>query len=422
MIVLFSDTHKQNGVSESARYTSSTINESSNGKCASRFTSKKTPRNLTIVQPTVTESSPNTPSKGLTVDLSSASFAGGMPRTPLTPSTIFNFELPHSPGLPHSPAYVDSRPRAFSFGKVHTPLVQQQKQRPEEIIQVSIPTTLEEVIEDSDSTSKKSFVQSEEARTNWRSIWIMAFILFLVKMQFSVYYATVWPFLQEMDPTATTTFYGFMTASYSLGAALSAPLFGYWSNKMKQIKLPAVTGIVVMFMSNLCFMFIEFIPTNRKYFLLLARLGHGIGIGASILLQTYSAIASANKDKSTAAAISDGAYCLGLAFGPAFEIIPISVFQLVFAPLGYPGISIGPLAISMYTAPAYAANAMVLLALFFIIFIFNEQLTETLSEENSENGQPNSFEFVSVLILSMSLGIGLLCSLFNQTKFIIHFR
>ncbi|VDK21528.1 unnamed protein product [Anisakis simplex] len=147
----------------------------------------------------------------------------------------------------------------------------------------------------------------------------MAFILFLVKMQFSVYYATVWPFLQEVC---------YLQEIFRvLGAALSAPLFGYWSNKMKQIKLPAVTGIVVMFMSNLCFMFIEFIPTNRKYFLLLARLGHGTGIGSFIRSHLFHTIASANKDKSTAAAISDGAYCLGLAFGPGF------LFDFLFVPL-----------------------------------------------------------------------------------------
>lgn len=70
-----------------------------------------------------------------------------------------------------------------------------------------------------------------------------------------------------------------MTASYSLGAALSAPIFGYFSNKMRQIKIPAIIGLFIIFLSNLCFMLIEFIPKNRKYFLLIARLGHGIGIG-----------------------------------------------------------------------------------------------------------------------------------------------
>ncbi|KHN74023.1 Major facilitator superfamily domain-containing protein 8 [Toxocara canis] len=312
---------------------------------------KKLPRNLVIVEKPVDAVSGPRSARDV-------SFAGGMPRTPLTPSTIFNFELPHSPGLPSSPAYVEQRQRTFSFNRV------------------SIPPTVEEVSEDSEIVSKNAVVQSETPSTNWKSVWIMGGILFLVKMQFAVYYASVWPFLQEVDSSATTTFYGFMTASYSLGAALSAPLFGYWSNKMRQIKIPAIVGLLIMLTSNLCFMLIELVPKNRKYFLLIARLGHGVGMGASILLQTYSAIASTNNDKSTAAAISDGAYCLGIAFGP--------VFQLVFAPLGHRGIGIGPLVISMYTAPAYAANGMIVLALLSTIFVFRERHAIPVSDGELE--------------------------------------
>ncbi|VDM38077.1 unnamed protein product [Toxocara canis] len=274
---------------------------------------KKLPRNLVIVEKPVDAVSGPRSARDV-------SFAGGMPRTPLTPSTIFNFELPHSPGLPSSPAYVEQRQRTFSFNRV------------------SIPPTVEEVSEDSEIVSKNAVVQSETPSTNWKSVWIMGGILFLVKMQFAVYYASVWPFLQEVDSSATTTFYGFMTASYSLGAALSAPLFGYWSNKMRQIKIPAIVGLLIMLTSNLCFMLIELVPKNRKYFLLIARLGHGVGM----------------------------------------------VFQLVFAPLGHRGIGIGPLVISMYTAPAYAANGMIVLALLSTIFVFRERHAIPVSDGELE--------------------------------------
>uniref|UniRef100_A0A915B8N9 Major facilitator superfamily (MFS) profile domain-containing protein n=1 Tax=Parascaris univalens TaxID=6257 RepID=A0A915B8N9_PARUN len=295
------------------------------------------------------------------------SFAGVMPRTPHTPSTIFNFELAHSPGLQDSPVYVEAHPRTFSFKRI------------------TAPSTVEEISAESEVASKKQFVHCDSPTTNWKSIWIMGIILFLVKMQFAVYYSSIWPFLQEVDSSATAIFYGFMTASYSLGAALSAPIFGYFSNKMRQIKIPAIIGLFIVFLSNSCFMLIELIPKNRKYFLLIARLGHGIGIGASILLQTYSAIASSEKDKSTAAAISDGAYCLGIAFGP--------VFQLIFSPLGYPGIAIGPFILNMYTASAFTANAMIVLALLFIIFVFSEQYNHIVNEEkfdkNISHALPN---------------------------------
>ncbi len=34
--------------------------------------------------------------------------------------------------------------------------------------------------------------------TDWRSVRLMAFILFLLKMQFSVFFASIWPYMQEV--------------------------------------------------------------------------------------------------------------------------------------------------------------------------------------------------------------------------------
>lgn len=65
-------------------------------------------------------------------------------------------------------------------------------------MQISIPSTVEEISAESEVTTKKRFTHSDSPTTNWKSIWIMGIILFLVKMQFAVYYASVWPFLQEV--------------------------------------------------------------------------------------------------------------------------------------------------------------------------------------------------------------------------------
>jgi hypothetical protein len=46
---------------------------------------------------------------------------------------------------------------------------------------------------------------------------------------------------------------------------------------------------------------------------------------------------------------------------------------MAFTPLGYPGVQLfGLISLNMYTAPAYVANAMVLIALVVIWLFFNE--------------------------------------------------
>uniref|UniRef100_A0A914RVD3 Major facilitator superfamily (MFS) profile domain-containing protein n=1 Tax=Parascaris equorum TaxID=6256 RepID=A0A914RVD3_PAREQ len=71
----------------------------------------------------------------------------------------------------------------------------------------------------------------------------------------------------------------------------------------------------------------------------------------------------------------------------------VAVFQLIFSPLGYPGIAIGPFILNMYTASAFTANAMIVLALLFIIFVFSEQYNHIVNEEKFDKswiGSPYS--------------------------------
>ncbi|MFH4981356.1 hypothetical protein AB6A40_008065 [Gnathostoma spinigerum] len=206
----------------------------------------------------------------------------------------------------------------------------------------------------------------------------MSLILLLTRMQYVVYFASLWPFLKSVDPSASPSFYGFMTAAYSIGVALSSPFFGMWSNRMKELKVPALFGMAVMIASNLCYIFVEFAPLlYRRYVLLTARSATGISAGVMTLMYTYPVISSSLSDKSTAAAFADGALSLGTAFGP--------FFQVAFAPLGYPGIYFGPMSISMCTGPAYAACIAVLLAALLMVFQFREN-TSIFVEKMRDEG------------------------------------
>lgn len=58
---------------------------------------------------------------------------------------------------------------------------------------------------------------------------------------------------------------------------------------------------------------------------------------------------------------------------------------MLFTPLGYPGVQIGPISLNMYTAPAYVANIMIIIALAVICLSFEESHS-AISSANSMHG------------------------------------
>ncbi|KAK6020430.1 hypothetical protein OSTOST_13916, partial [Ostertagia ostertagi] len=123
-------------------------------------------------------------------------------------------------------------------------------------------------------------------------------------------------------------------------------------------------SMVLMLISNAMYIIMHNFNGYGKYAMGVARLLAGIAAGGNSLLPTYWTYAAAPEDRSTAAALFDGAFCLGIALGPGF--------QLVFSPLSYPGTMIGRLWINMYTMPAIVANALVAVTLVIMMFFFEE--------------------------------------------------
>ncbi|PIO58792.1 hypothetical protein TELCIR_19763 [Teladorsagia circumcincta] len=122
--------------------------------------------------------------------------------------------------------------------------------------------------------------------------------------------------------------------------------------------------MVLMLISNAMYIIMHNFNGYGKYAMGVARLLAGIAAGGNSLLPTYWTYAAAPEDRSTAAALFDGAFCLGIALGPGF--------QLVFSPLSYPGTMIGRFWINMYTMPAIVANALVAVTLIIMMFFFVE--------------------------------------------------
>lgn len=74
--------------------------------------------------------------------------------------------------------------------------------------------------------------EESEPNTHWRSIYIAAALSFVGAVQFSLYFGGLWPYMKKIDDGISEQFFGITVAIYSLGQIISAPTFGWWSNKV----------------------------------------------------------------------------------------------------------------------------------------------------------------------------------------------
>jgi ceroid-lipofuscinosis MFS transporter 7 len=123
---------------------------------------------------------------------------------------------------------------------------------------------------------------SQEKKTDWPSIAIAAIVNFFTAVQFSIYFSSLWPYLEQVDANASEQFFGYITAGYSVGQAVSSPLLGWWSNRlMGRARPPVLTGIFCMLIGNMGYAAISMLERNQRFLMLIARIVTGIGGGES---------------------------------------------------------------------------------------------------------------------------------------------
>ncbi|KAK0394103.1 hypothetical protein QR680_000566 [Steinernema hermaphroditum] len=256
--------------------------------------------------------------------------------------------------------------------------------------------------ETSSVRSTKEILPSE-APTDWRSIYVAAALGLSCSVQFSLYFTSLWPYLNIIDKDATETFFGFIIAAYSLGQILASPSFGYWSNRIKSIKLPMFTGIVFMFIGNVIYLSTELLPGGQRFAMLIARFITGIGSANVTLVKTYASTSCNPTDRPKALAYVTGGIAFGMTIGPAIQVI--------FTPIGYPGLLFFKgLSFNMYTASAYAACIMNILSAIALAMIFKENYVGIVKEMSKEEESGFSidlnpvpkFDWVAVVLCNIT--------------------
>ncbi|XP_055131876.1 major facilitator superfamily domain-containing protein 8 isoform X14 [Symphalangus syndactylus] len=120
----------------------------------------------------------------------------------------------------------------------------------------------------------------EHYKSRWRSIRILYLTMFLSSVGFSIVILSIWPYLQKIDPTADTSFLGWVIASYSLGQMIASPIFGLWSNYRPR-KEPLIVSILISVAANCLYAYLHIPASHNKYYMLVARGLLGIGAAST---------------------------------------------------------------------------------------------------------------------------------------------
>ncbi|CAD5229768.1 unnamed protein product [Bursaphelenchus okinawaensis] len=222
-----------------------------------------------------------------------------------------------------------------------------------------------------------TFIQC--SKTPWKSIYVTGAISFLVVTQFAMFFSSMWPYLQTLDPEITEPFYGFIVGAYSVGSMGTATLFSKWSAKTRTVKEPIMACMAFMAVGNIIYLFVPLAPVPlRKWTMLFGRFILGFGDNSLALLQGYTSTASTPKDRSRAIAIMTGGLSVGFALAPAL--------QICFSPLGNGFQLLGNLRLNMYSAPSLAAIVACVVAFMLMKLVFVDEYAGISSKHEEKAG------------------------------------
>ncbi|PNJ83918.1 MFSD8 isoform 29 [Pongo abelii] len=139
----------------------------------------------------------------------------------------------------------------------------------------------EPLLGDTPGSREWDILETEEHyKSRWRSIRILYLTMFLSSVGFSIVILSIWPYLQKIDPTADTSFLGWVIASYSLGQMVASPVFGLWSNYRPR-KEPLIVSILISVAANCLYAYLHIPASHNKYYMLVARGLLGIGAAST---------------------------------------------------------------------------------------------------------------------------------------------
>ncbi|KAF8372134.1 hypothetical protein PRIPAC_78563 [Pristionchus pacificus] len=180
-------------------------------------------------------------------------------------------------------------------------------------------------------------------QSEWRRVIIATVITFLCSVENNMLSVGEWPYMQQIDPEATASFYGAAFSMSKAGHSIFAFAFAYWARKAG-MKIPLLAGPAFSLVACVCYLFVEFFPSNRRWWMMFCYFLFGVGYSASVLLRSYIARVSSVENRASAYAVQNGATnvmqaIFVIADDVSLIVAPIYTSQ-VFAAAGYSTVEI----------------------------------------------------------------------------------
>lgn len=169
--------------------------------------------------------------------------------------------------------------------------------------------------------------------------------------------------------------------AFSFAQMVSSPLSGWWSNRIRQCRLPTAASLAVIIVGQIGYISAEFFPSPyQKWIVFCFRFVVGMGSGIPGLLRGYCATASFPRERNAAVTGATAALGLAVIVGPGLAA--------VFAPLGPAGVAIGSFRLHAYNGPAVFSIVSCIIQIILLYTIFLEEYPGLqVAEKQGDNGE-----------------------------------
>ncbi|CAD5221073.1 unnamed protein product [Bursaphelenchus okinawaensis] len=225
--------------------------------------------------------------------------------------------------------------------------------------------------------------------TDWRSVYILTSIGFLMTFRVSAMGSGIWAYMQLINPKIEESFYGAMTSAENVVNLTMSFVAGVVCNRLNDTKLCTVIGLICYMLSVISYLSVEVLPSLDKLLFMGSQTCFGLAMGFTSVSRTHLAMASTEEDRPKAMSFFSIASSIGMSVGPFLTIAA--------ALIAYPGLEyFSGLHLNVYTIPPLIFLICTIIAFFLLITFYDGRLHlhETPSESSILPKKPSKRHFL----------------------------
>ncbi|XP_066988695.1 major facilitator superfamily domain-containing protein 8-like isoform X6 [Macrobrachium rosenbergii] len=152
-----------------------------------------------------------------------------------------------------------------------------------------------------------------------RSHCVVYVTTFVMSIGFSIVLTGVWPYLQQLDPSVSKEFLGWVVAANPLGQMLASPAFGLWANKAESNRGAFILTISCFIAGNIFYAILGTFGSAAKSVMIFSRFVVGVSSANIAVIRSYVAASTTLSERTTAVSFISASQAMGFIIGPAIQ-------------------------------------------------------------------------------------------------------